>query len=147
VGLALNAFLFGPDLANETVKALHFLLFGSTLACAVALARVIFDPYEARLNWRGSEFLVWSLLIAVSQFPICWALVAAYVLQGAHPAHIPGLDDRLRILGLAVQHTAFCGRWAWTSPRRRYRRMTVASILSLVVALLVFTHLPPPGSP
>jgi hypothetical protein len=143
VGLVLN-FIFGPDIANETVKALHFLLFGSTLACAVALVRVIADPHEARLNWRGSEFLVWSPLIAIGQFPFYWPLVAAYALHAAHPAHIPGLDDRLRILGLAVQHTAFCGRWAWTVPQRRYWRMAVASLLSAVVALMVFTHLPPP---
>lgn len=139
------AFFLGPDLVGETVEALHILLFCSTLACAVALARVVFDPFEARRNWRENEFLVWSLLIAVGQFPFYWPLMAAYLLHAARPIHIPGLDDRLRILGLVLQHTAFCGRWAWTVPQRRYQRMAVATVLSAIVALLVFTWLPPPG--
>jgi hypothetical protein len=147
VGIPLTVLLLGPEPCGEVVKALHFLLFGSSLACAVALARVIVDPYEARQRWRESEFLVWSLLFAVGQFPFYWPLMAAYVLQGAHPAHVPGLDDRLRILGLTLQHTAFCGRWAWVVPRRRYQRMAVASILSAVVVVLVFAHLPPPAAP
>jgi hypothetical protein len=166
VGLALNAFLFGPDLVNELlgyayrhltsasyvddylgpalaseiVKSLHLLVLGSSIAVIAVYIKPI------RLNIFGhftiSRTLYWSWLFALGQLPFYVPLFYAYIFARIQPTPIPGLSDDLRIIGLAIQHTALIGRWSEARPSSFYQRFAFASLVSAFVVFLVFACLP-----